>query len=108
MLQRDNGTFLDSIRMTSLDQKTAGSVVTRYQSDFGTVDFLLDRNMPADSVLVLDESRIGFGPLTDHAMQAYPIPDTTKSKKVMQIWAQYTSELRNENAHAKITGLATS
>ena len=100
--------FLDSMRMVPRTERTAGSVIDRYQTDFGTVDFMLDRNMPTDTVLVLDMSRIGFGPLTDHSLRAIPIPRTTASKDTIQIWGQYTMELKNENAHAKITGLATS
>lgn len=100
--------FLDSQRMTTRTDTTAGVIVDNYRSEYGTVRFLLNRNMPADTVLIIDPARIKFGPLKDHALRAIPVPDTTASKTTVQLWGQYTSELRNENAHAKITGLATS
>lgn len=101
-------TFLDSQRMTTRTDTTGGSVIENYRSEYGTVRFLLDRNMPTDTVLILDTSRIGFGPLKDHALRAVPIPRTTAAKDTIQLWGQYTAEIRNENAHAKITGLSTS
>jgi hypothetical protein len=106
--KRQANKFLDSMRMTTRVDRTAGAIVDTYTSDFGTADIVLDRNMPPDTVLLLEKSRVGFGPLTDHALQAAPVETSTGTKKAMQILGQYTSETRNENAHAKITGLATS
>ncbi len=100
--------FLDSIRMTTRQDRVAGAVVDTYTSDFGTVDIVLDRNIPTDTVLLIEKGRIGFGPLTDHALSAAPVETSTRTKKAMQIIGQYTSETRNEKAHAKITGLSTS
>jgi len=106
--KRQINKFLDSQRMTTRTDRIGGSIIDTYTSDFGTVDIVLDRNMPTDTVLVLDRSRVGFGPLTDHALSAAPVETSTRTKKAMQIIGQYTSETRNEKAHAKITGLATS
>lgn len=100
--------FLDSMRMTDRNDREAGVIVGRYQSSFGNVDIMLDRNMPTDTVLALSTDKVGFGPLTDHALSAAPVETSTRTKQAMQIIGQYTAELRNENAHAKITGLATS
>jgi Family of unknown function (DUF5309) len=100
--------FNDGLRETTRTDKTAGAVVNRYESDFGEVDYVLDRNMPADSLLVLDKNKIGFGPLRNHAMKWVPIPLTTGLVETSQLLGQYTMELRNESAHAAITGLATS
>lgn len=105
--RRMNG-FLDSIRMTTRTDRVAGAVVDTYTSDFGTVDIVLDRNMPTDTVLLIEKGRIGFGPLTDHSLSAAPVETSTRTKDAVQIIAQYTSETRNEKAHGKITGLATS
>jgi hypothetical protein len=106
--KRQANKFLDSQRMTTRTDRIAGSVVDTYTSDFGTADIVLDRNMPLDTVLLIERGRIGFGPLTDHALSAAPVETSTRTKKAMQIIGQYTAELRNEKAHAKITGLATS
>lgn len=106
--KRQANKFLDSQRMTTRTDRTAGVVVDTYTSDFGTADIVLDRNIPTDTVLLIEKSRIGFGPLRDHALSAAPVETSTRLKDAVQIIGQYTSETRNENAHAKITGLATS
>jgi hypothetical protein len=106
--RRQMNKFLDSMRLTTRTDRVAGSVVDTYTSTFGTVDLLLDRNMPTDTVLILDKSRVGFGPLRDHALKVVEIPQTTGLKNTKQLYGQYTAELRNQAAHAKITGLATS
>ena len=106
--RRQMNKFLDSMRLTTRTDRVAGSVVDTYTSTFGTVDLLLDRNMPTDTVIVIDKARIGFGPLRDHALKVVEIPQTTALKNTKQLYGQYTAELRNQAAHAKITGLATS
>jgi len=105
--KRQMNKFLDSQRMTTRTDRTAGVIVDTYTSDFGTASILLDRNMPADTVLGIQKERIGFGPLTDHALSAAPVETSTRTKDAMQIIGQYTAEVRNEAAHGKITGLAT-
>lgn len=100
--------FLDSMRLTTRTDRVAGSVVDSYTWDNGTVSILYDRNMPSDTVLGIDLPRIGFGPLKDHALRVVDIAQTTGLVTTKQLIGQYTSETRNENAHFKITGLATS
>ena len=106
--RRQMNKFLDSMRLTTRTDRVAGSVVDTYTSTFGTVDLLLDRNMPTDTVLLIEKGRIGFGPFTDHSLKVVEIPQTTALKNTKQLYGQYTSETRNQAAHAKITGLATS
>jgi len=100
--------ILDSQRMTPRTDRTGGAIVDRFESSFGSCQIVLDRNIPTDTVLLIEKSRIGFGPLRDHALSAAPVETSTRLKDAVQIIGQYTSEVRNENAHAKITGLATS
>lgn len=106
--KRQANKFLDSMRETTKQDRVAGVVVDTYTSDFGTIDIVLDRNMPTDTVLIFERGRIGFGPLRDHALHAAKIAQTTLLSETWQVVGQYTAEVRNENAHAKITGLATS
>jgi Family of unknown function (DUF5309) len=106
--KRQVNRFLDSQRMTTRTDRTAGVIVDTYSSDFGTADIVLDRNCPTDTVLLVERDKIGFGPLSQHALSAAPVETSTRLKEAVQIIGQYTSETRNENAHAKITGLATS
>ena len=100
--------FLDNMRETTRTDKTAGAIVNSYESEYGTVDILLDRWMPSDTVLVLSKEHVGFGPFSQHATKAIQIPQTTGLVDTWQIYGAYTSETRAESAHAKITGLATS
>jgi hypothetical protein len=106
--KRQMNKFLDSQRMTTRTDRVAGAIVDTYTSDFGTANIVLDRNVPTDTVLGLEIGRVGFGPLTDHALSAAPVETSTRTKNALQIIGQYTSETRNEKAHGKITGLATS
>lgn len=106
--KRQANKFLDSMRMTTRTDRIAGAIVDTYTSDFGTANIVLDRNMPTDTVLLIEKGRIGFGPLRDHALSAAPVETSTRTRDAVQIIGQYTSETRNEKAHARITGLATS
>lgn len=106
--KRQANKFLDSMRETTRIDRTAGAIVDSYTSDFGTASIVLDRNLPTDTVLMIDSDKIGFGPLQGNALQSQKIAQTTLLKEVWQIVGEYTAEVRNENAHAKVTGLATS
>jgi hypothetical protein len=99
--------ILDSMRMTSRGDRQGGVIVNRYESSFGDAEIVLDRNIPTDTVLLIEAGRIGFGPFTGHALSAAPVETSTRLVDAVQIIGQYTSETRNEKAHAKITGLAT-
>ena len=98
--------FLDSMRETTRTDRIAGSVVDTYTSDFGVADIVLDRNMPTDTVLLLDKAKVGFGPLQGNGLRAVRIADTTALAETWQVVGEYTSETRNQAAHGKITGLA--
>jgi len=100
--------FLDNQRQTTRTDTTAGTIVNNYESEYGTVGILLDRNMPADTALVISKEHLGFGPFKDHATKAINLPIATGFVDTWQIIGGYTSETRAETAHAKITGLATS
>jgi pimeloyl-ACP methyl ester carboxylesterase len=106
--KRQANKFLDSYRETTRTDRIAGAVVDTYTSDFGTADIVLDRNLPTDTVLLISKDRIGFGPLQGNALRAAKLPDTTLLAETWQVVGEYTAEVRNENAHAKITGLSTS
>lgn len=106
--KRQINKFLDSQRMTTRTDRIAGSIVDTYTSDFGTADIVLSRQAPADTVMLLERDRIKFGPLVGHPLSVGEVESGTRLKESRQIIGQYTAEVRNESAHAKITGLATS
>lgn len=99
--------FLDAYRITNYEDETLGTIVSRYKTRFGMVDFLLDRHMATDEVLLLDTSRIGFGPLTGRQLQMSKRPVESSEADLWQVVGEYTCELRMEKAHARIHGLST-
>lgn len=105
--QRRINSFLDGYREADYEDEVLGTMVRRYKTNFGTVDILLDRHMPNDEVWILDEDKIGFGPLTGRALSTMKLPPISKEYDVWQISGEYTSETRLEQSHARIFGLAT-
>ncbi|MEJ9158790.1 DUF5309 family protein, partial [Bacillus cereus] len=94
-----------NIRLTRQDNGR-GQVVDHYVSDFGNAEILLNNNMPAGEILVIDANRLSIRPL-----QTREFAHTYLGKKgdYMQgmIVGEYTLEMLQEAAHAKITGLST-
>lgn len=105
--QRRINTFLDGYREADYEDEVLGAMVRRYKTNFGQVDVLLDRHMPTNEVWILDESKIGFGPLQGRAMAVTKLPATSREFDVWQMSGEYTAEVRTEKAHARIRNLAT-
>jgi hypothetical protein len=78
-----------------------------YESDFGVCRVILTRWCPADTVLLLDSSRVDVLPLAGRSFHFKPLA-TTGDATAGQVLGEYTLEFRNENAHALIRGLSTS
>ncbi|MFO0830636.1 MAG: DUF5309 family protein [Phycisphaerales bacterium] len=90
---------------TATDQRFMDGVGV-YESDFGVCRVVLTRWCPADTILLLDSSRIEVLPLAGRSFQYKPLAamgDATAG----QVLGEYTLEFRNENAHALIRGLST-
>jgi hypothetical protein len=81
-------------------------LVSVYESDFGVCRVVLSRWVPADTVLLLDSSRIDVLPLAGRSFHYKPLA-ATGDKEVGQVIGEYTVELRNELAHGVINNLAT-
>lgn len=105
--QRRINTFLDGYRETDYSDEKLGAVVRRYHTVFGDIDILLDRHMPDTEVWILDESKIGFGPLTGRALAVTKLPPTSREFDTWQMSGEYTAEIRLEKSHARIFNLAT-
>jgi hypothetical protein len=80
-------------------------MVSAYESDFGVARVILTRWMPADTVLLLDSSRLSVLPLSGRSF-GYRDLGATGDAMAGQIVGEYTLEMRNENAHGVIRGLA--
>jgi hypothetical protein len=105
--KRRINTFLDGYREADYNDDVLGTAVRRYKTNFGQTDILLDRHMPADEVWILDDSKIGFGPLTGRALSTMKLPPVSKEYDIWQISGEYTAETRLEQAHVRIFSLAT-
>jgi hypothetical protein len=105
--KRRINTFADAFREMPYGQTQYGATVQRFDSDFGELKLLLDRHLDLNEILILDESKIGFGPLQGRALSTMKLPPLSKEYDVWQISGEYTSEVRLEKAHARIYDLAT-
>lgn len=81
-------------------------MVSVYESDFGVCRVVLSRWVPADTVLLLDSSRIDVLPLSGRSFHFKPLA-ATGDRASGQVIGEYTMELRNEIAHGVIRNLAT-
>jgi hypothetical protein len=86
------------------DQRLS-ELVSAYESDFGLCRVILSRWMPSDTILLLDSSRIEVLPLANRSFHYKPLAPTGDSV-TGQLIGEYTTEFRNENAHALIRGLS--
>jgi hypothetical protein len=77
-----------------------------YESDFGVCKVVLSRWCPADTVLMLDSSRVDVLPLAGRSFHFKPLASMGDAA-AGQVLGEYTLEFRNENAHALIRGLST-
>ena len=80
-------------------------LVSVYESDYGVARVVLSRWVPRDSVVLLDSSRIDVLPLAGRSFHFKRLASSGDSE-VGQVIGEYTLEMRNENAHAVLSGLA--
>lgn len=102
--RRING-FISSSRSYMAEDDRVRDLVSVYESDFGVCKVVLSRWVPADALLLLDSSRIEVLPLQGRSFQFKPLAATGDAVRG-QLVGEYTLECRNENAHARLTGLA--
>ncbi len=97
--------FLASSRRFTGAAETYKDLLSVYESDFGICRVILSRWAPPGTVLLLDSSRIEVLPLGGRSFHFKPLA-TVGDRESGQILGEYTLELRNENAHGVISGLA--
>lgn len=102
--RRING-FVTASRGYGARDERFRDLVSVYESDFGVCRVVLSRWVAADTVLLLDSSRIEVLPLSGRSFQFKKLASGGDSE-VGQVLGEYTLELRNENAHGLIRGLA--
>ncbi|XAL97943.1 DUF5309 family protein [Phycisphaeraceae bacterium D3-23] len=99
--------FIASARGYDARNTRFRDMVSVYESDFGVCRVVLSRWMPSDSVLLLDSSRVDVLPLAGRSFHFKKLASTGDAESG-QVIGEYTTEVRNENAHGLIRNLSTS
>lgn len=81
-----------------------GQVVDHYLSDFGAAEILLNNNVGADEVFLIDVNRIEIKPLQTRQF-THEYLGRAGDRVSGNIIGEYTLELHQEKAHARIKGL---
>jgi hypothetical protein len=105
--KRRINSFIASTQRFIDHERAFSSLVDVYESDFGVCRVVMSRWMPADAVLLLDSSRLDVMPLSGRSFHFKPLASTGDAESG-ELIGEYTMELRNELAHAMISGLGTS
>lgn len=103
--KRRISSFIQTMQRYSPDDESYRQRVSSYESDFGVQRVVLSRWVPADSVLLLDSSRINVLPLAGRSFHYKPLASTGDFEKGVVI-GEYTLEMKNEEAHGIISGLS--
>ena len=103
--KRRINSFVGSQRQYAPRDERFSNLVSIYESDFGVCRIVVSRWMPADTVLLLDSSRIDVMPLSGRSFHYKPLAAVGDAHSG-QVIGEYTMEFRNENAHGLIKGLA--
>ena len=98
--------FISSSQRFADDDRKFASLVDVYESDFGVCRVVMSRWMPPDEILLLDSSRIDVLSLVRRSFHYKPLA-TSGDSELGQPIGEYTLEMRNENAHARIKALGT-
>ncbi|MBL0928435.1 MAG: DUF5309 family protein [Phycisphaerales bacterium] len=80
-------------------------LVSVYESDFGVCRVILSRWTPADTLLLLDSTRLEVVPMLGRSFHFKRLA-STGDREAGQVLGEYTLAMWNENAHAVLSGLA--
>ncbi len=103
--KRKINAFASGSRAYLPDDQTYSDMISVYESDFGVCRVILSRWVPKDTVMLLDSSRISVMPMQGRSFHYKPLAATGDSVSG-QVIGEYTAEIKNENAHGLISGLA--
>ncbi len=76
--------------------------MTQYISDFGTLDVITDRHVPADTLLLLEEQNVALVEGMPFTLENL---GRTGSARKGQILGWYTMEVKAQAHHSIMTGL---
>ncbi|QOJ00587.1 MAG: DUF5309 family protein [Phycisphaeraceae bacterium] len=103
--KRRINSFASTLRSYQPEDVKFRDMVGVYESDFGVCRVILSRWAPADSVLLLDSSRVEVVPMRGRSFHYKPLGAQGDADQG-QVIGEYTLEFRNENAHGVVRGLA--
>lgn len=93
----------DKINLTRQDNGR-GQVVDYFVGDFGEAEIVVNPNLSADEIFILDTNRISIRPLQGRTF-SHEFLGKTGDYQTGMIVGEYTLELHQEKAHARIKGL---
>lgn len=96
--------FVAASRRFAPDSTRLTDLVSVYESDFGVCRIVLSRWVPADSVILLDSSRVSVVPLAGRNFHFKPLSSKGDAFDGLVV-GEYTLEFKNENAHGLVRGL---
>ena len=96
--------FVLTTRRFASREEDFKDLISTYESDYGVCRVVLSRWVPYGKVLLLDSSRLDVLPLSGRSFHFKKLA-TTGDRESGQVIGEYTMEVRNESAHAVITGL---
>ncbi len=105
--KRKINSFMSASRAYGAADRNYSNIVSLYESDFGICKIVVSRWVPQDAVLLLDSSRLAVLPLAGRSFHFKPLASGGDYESG-QLIGEYTLEMRNEQAHGCIRGLATS
>lgn len=97
--------FASASRQYLAEETSFRDMINVYESDFGVCRVVMSRWVPEDAVLLLDSTRLGVLPLSGRSFHFKALAATGDAFRG-QVIGEYTLEVKNEQAHAKLRGLA--
>lgn len=94
----------NSVRLTR-GENTRGQVVDFFVTDFGEFEIVLNNNVAADELFLVDLNRIDIRPLQTREF-AHEFMGRKGDYYVGSIVGEYTIEIQQEKAHARAKGLS--
>lgn len=86
-------------------ENTRGQVVDQFVTDFGAFEIVLNNNLAADELFIVDKNRMAIRPLVGREFFHKYMGEQGDYTRGILV-GEYTFELQQEKAHARIKGLA--
>ncbi len=104
--KRKFSSFYEGSVRTSRDEKRGGVIINTIDTEFGSVDLVLNRWCPSNALYILNTDYIGVGPLGNRTFKHEKLAKTKDAEKG-HILGEYTLVVKNAVCHRKIYGFST-